>query len=346
MLHARLLAAAWSGRKVVAAFCALTHTSASAQGCYFARMLLRRAVFAWPLLIGLACGSDDEGSGGAGAGQGVGGDGASAGNSNVGGGSGAAGGGAAVGGGGQGGAAPQGDPVMVAVGYGGRRLRSIDAGLTWEALVEDDPAGGDDTNLLRAATYAHGLFIAAGWRIHTSPDGITWTEHTVDGQQWCGGLASGNGVTLCTGGCGDSLMTSDGVQWQAAGDATPNECAHMRSLAFGNGRFVARGDNDRMVTTTDGMTWSDLPSYPAGNVVFRDGAFWANGDGTYIHSTDGLTWDTQTGSVVTDDFGQGVYLRGPWQGKIERSLDAVTWDEVYNDGGNALSAFAFGYAAP
>ena len=32
--------------------------------------------------------------------------------------------------------------------------------------------------------------------------------------------------------------------------------------------------------------------------------------------------------------------------EIERSLDAVTWVEVFNDGGNALSAFAFGYAAP
>jgi hypothetical protein len=236
--------------------------------------------------------------------------------------------------------------VIVAVGYGGRRLRSTDLGLTWDSLVRDAPEGGDDEDLLRAATFAHGLFIAAGWRIHTSPDGVTWTERTVDGQQWCGGLAHGNGLTLCTGGCGDSLLTTDGVEWTVAGDATPDACAHMRSLAFGNGRFVARGDADRMVTTIDGLTWTELPSYPAGAVVFRDGAFFANGDGTFIRSQDGLTWETLDGAVSTDDFGHGVYLRGPWKGKIERSLDAATWTLVFDDGGNALSAFAFGFVGP
>jgi len=304
-------------------------------------MFLRVSVAGLLLFGASACGSDDDGTSGDG-GHGTGGGATTSSSANGGGG-----GGANTGGGGQGGeggSANPGTPTIVAVGYGGRRLRSTDLGLTWDSLVEDDANGGDDDNLLRAAVYAHGLFIAAGWRIHTSPDGVHWTERTVDGQQWCGGLASGNGITLCTGGCGDSVYTSDGTTWQAAGDATPGECAHMRSLAFGNGRFVARGDNDRMVTTTDGMTWTDLPTYAAGNVIFRDGAFYANGEGSFIHSSDGLTWDTQTGAYPTDDFGYGAYFRGPWKGKIERSVDASTWNQVFNDDGNALSAFAFGYA--
>lgn len=297
------------------------------------------------LLAGLsfACGDDAaSGGGGAGGSQGAGGAGGQQEAGAPAGGATEGGGGAGQGGQGEGGSVQQGDPVIVAVGYGGRRMRSTDLGLTWSDLIEDDPDGGDDQNLLRAAIFAQGLFIAAGWRIHTSPDGVTWTERTVEGQQWCGGLAFGNGIALCTGGCGDSLKSADGITWAQAGDATPGECAHMRSLAFGNGRFVAFGDNGRVATTTDGDTWMDLASQQAGPVVFRDGAFYANGEGFYVHSTDGLTWTTEDGSFPTEDFGLGVYLRGPWKGKIERSLDAVAWDQVFDDGGNALGAFAFG----
>ena len=38
----------------------------------------------------------------------------------------------------------------------------------------------------------------------------------------------------------------------------------------------------------------------------------------------------------------GVWLRGAWKGKIERSTDGTSWNGVFDDDGNALEAFAFG----
>src|SRR5688572_7264580 len=113
--------------------------------------MLRRGC-EWPLLVVVslawACGDEDNAETASTSGQGASGpQTASTGAASGGGGS------SAVASGG-GGAAPAGDPVIVAVGYGHRRMRSLDLGLTWVDVVEDDPDGGDDENLLRAATYA------------------------------------------------------------------------------------------------------------------------------------------------------------------------------------------------
>ncbi len=257
-------------------------------------------------------------------------------------------GGGGVGGESTGGGAGPGEPVIVTAGYGGRRMRSLDLGVTWIDGIRDDPNGGDDMNLLRAITYAEGLFVAVGWRIHTSTDGSTWEEHTLSGQQWCGGLAYGNGRFVCTGGCGNTYRSTDGLTWEAAGNATTGGCMHMRSLAFGNGVFVAAGDNGLVNTTSDGMDWNASASdEQVNNVIFRDGEFIASGVGGF-HKTspDGVTWTQQVGDANMESFGHGVYVRGRWKGIIERSTDAVAWDRVLDDGGNHLSAFAFGFIAP
>jgi hypothetical protein len=272
---------------------------------------------------------------------------------NGGGGTGGAGGAGGSGGGtagesgtaGAGGAA--GEPVIVAVGYGGRRMRSLDLGVQWGDLVEDDPDGGDDENLLRAATFADGLFVAVGWRILTSVDGVSWDDHSVDGQQLCGGVAHGNGVFVCVGGCGNSYRSSDGLAWSEGGNATEGlGCAHMRSLAFGNGVFVAAGDQGRVSTTGDGVDWSAPADEDVSRVVFRDGEFIAQGEGLYKTSTDGVSWTEHDGEADVADQGLGVWLRGEWKGKIDRSTDGVAYDRVFDDEGNHLQAFAFGLVVP
>jgi hypothetical protein len=238
---------------------------------------------------------------------------------------------------------PVGDPVIVAVGYGGRRMRSTDGGSNWSDLIEDDPNGGDDQNLLRAVTYAQGLFVSVGWRIHTSADGVQWDERTVMGQQWCGGVAYGNGTFLCTGGCGSSYRSSDGITWEATGNATENlGCTHMRSLAYGNGVFVAAGTS-YVTTTSDGTSWSTPVDEGFNRLVFRNGEFIANGSGWHKTSTDGVTWTQVNGEANAEAFGEGAYFRGQWKGLIERSSDGMAWDSVFDDGGNHLEAFAFGF---
>jgi hypothetical protein len=95
--------------------------------------------------------------------------------------------------GGAGGAAGEPKGTFVAVGYGGRRVRSTDDGVTWTDDVSIDPSGGDDLSLLRTIAWGNGLFVAAGWRIMTSPDGVTWKDTPPDSfkQNWIGQMGYG-----------------------------------------------------------------------------------------------------------------------------------------------------------
>ena len=205
-----------------------------------------------------AAGSLDGGAGGAG-GTGGGGSGGSAGTL------------ALAGSGGQGGAAtqPTGKPTFVAVGYAGRRIRSLDLGVTWT----DDQmlgGGGDDEFLLRAVGFGKGLFVALGWKVLSSPDGKTWTEQTNPQHQWLGGVQFGGGFFLATGGYGYCASSSDGLTWQACKSIPNNEAS--RSLAFGDGKFVTATDPGNWFESSDGQAWSLVSGGHQSNQVAFCGA--------------------------------------------------------------------------
>lgn len=258
-------------------------------------------------------------------------------------------------------------PVVVAVGYGGLRMHSDDGGLTWSAPQTDpwleeqvDPncsgpdcerrcRGGDDRCLLRAVTWANGLFVATGWKIFTSLDGSTWTERTVDGQQWCGGVAYGAGRFVCIGGCGNYYGSTDGLEWERLGNATAG-CGHLRRLAFGNGVFVSTGDGERVITSSTGLAWSELDVNDLGTLVFHDGQFFAQprdrrADYHYT-SSDGETWTRRDGALQLY-YGHGRFFRVTGsrdRGRIiETSEDGETWTERASGIEHAIQGFAFGW---
>lgn len=148
------------------------------------------------------------------------------------------------------------DGVLVAVGYGGMRVRSTDQGLTWSDYTQLAADGGDDRDLLRASAYGAGLFVAAGWRLFSSPDGATWTERDNPFDQWVGGLAYGNGIFLGVGGGGYCWRSSDGITWETCTDATDDEgFTHVRSVVFAGGRFHCADADGVLRSTTDGDDW-------------------------------------------------------------------------------------------
>src|SRR5688572_22291212 len=109
----------------------------------FLRAFVVRPAVLFAVLIGC------EGSTGGGGGQGAGGDAGDGGQTTQGGGGTTSDGGSTGDAGGPvggGGAAPEGTPIFVAVGYGGRRMSSLD-GVTWDNDIIVDPNGGDDNNL-------------------------------------------------------------------------------------------------------------------------------------------------------------------------------------------------------
>jgi hypothetical protein len=64
--------------------------------------------------------------------------------------------------------------AIIGVGYGVHSHRlSRDGGLTWGDRAYAAASGGDDEDLLRAVVYGKGRWIATGWKLMSSDDGIT-----------------------------------------------------------------------------------------------------------------------------------------------------------------------------
>ena len=280
-----------------------------------------------------ASGSGQAGRGGAGGGGGAGG-------ASV----------AGTGGGSQAGGGGGGTPVVVAVGYGRRRLRSLD-GRTW-SLQELTPDGGDDNDLLRGVTWGNGRFVAVGGSTvgltMTSPDGMAWTEGgTADA--WIGGAAWTGTVFVAAGGNGLRMRSTDnGVTWTNRAEF---QMTHYRAIAFGAGLVVAVGHSyDRspnvgvIATTPDGITWTERRRSGGQfrTVVYGNGLFVAASEQSDLVATspDGITWTDHhvgvTGGGYTIFTGtEFVLLRN--EGNY-RSSDGLQWTLASTD-----ARFVMGY---
>jgi hypothetical protein len=215
--------------------------------------------------------------------------------------------GSSTGGGGGAGGGVAVDPTgtFVAVGYGGRRLRSTDDGLTWTDDVSIDANGGDDLTLLRTIAWGNGLFVAAGWRIMTSPDGVTWKDTPPDAfnQNWIGQMAYGGGSYVGLGGYGSRVISPDAVAWtQHSIDTTASH--PQGGLAFAKGQgFVSINDSGDLSHSTDGAAWVYSGANVQGGahvVAYGNGLFLALGDAGVVTSADGEKWSAPAAFATMD----------------------------------------------
>jgi hypothetical protein len=193
---------------------------------------------------------------------------------------------------------------------------------TW-TLVSPLPTAHD----LYGITSANGRIVAvgAGGTIAASKDGITWTA-----QQWdetnssragyyfrgvtCGGgefAIVGKQSFLPVGSVPEIwstavLSSSDGTNWVAEITGMTN---FLNGVTWGNGQFVAVGDQGTILTSADAITWNAAasPTRDALNaVVWQNGLFVAVGaGGTIVSSSDGQSWSPQA-SGITNWYGGGL----------------------------------------
>lgn len=118
------------------------------------------------------------------------------------------------------------------------------------------------------------------------------------------------------------------------------------SVEFGNGRWVAvaQGGTNRLMTSTDGATWTTEGltfNGVAGGPVDGDwrairyaNNMWlaAGFDGRVMTSSDGLAWSSVgvTGLSANEDFNSVAYKSGAWvavgsASTVMRSVDGLTW---------------------
>lgn len=181
------------------------------------------------------------------------------------------------------------DGRFVAVGKTGSLITSLD-GTNWISLVSGS------TNYIQRIAYGGDRWLAVGDEntAITSTNGLDWqpvtlaptnTEHE--------GVAYGNGVWVVCGGYAitwDGIRTiytsTNGLDWTMPGVVSPTR---FRDVAYGDGRFVAVGNNGYIAVSTNGMDWMtfDVAGENFRRVNYANGRFVVIGnDGTCLSSDD------------------------------------------------------------
>jgi hypothetical protein len=240
--------------------------------------------------------------------------------------------------------------VFIAVGYGGRTMRSIDDGATWiddKSLVAQ---GGDDKYLLRTVVWGNHEFVALGWRVMKSPDGSAWDDHGEVIGQWIGSAVYVNGAYVAIGGYGLRVTSSDALMFQHHDIDTIASHPHD-ALVFGgdgDGRFVATNDDGKRTYSIDGKTWlagTGAATIKTSELAFGNGVFLGVGGSDVVVSKDGgATWNA-AGQLAAA--GQGlVFAQGHFtvlsSGHVFTSVDGITWDD-HAVKGITTGALAYGH---
>ena len=207
------------------------------------------------------------------------------------------------------------------------------------------------------------IVVAAGDAgIYTTTDALTWTSrgkpvgvasmHGVTGT-----FANGRFVLVAK---ESTLSSTDGITWTVTNDlATSSE--HWHGMAYGNGHWVAIGDNLRKVSD-DGATWHDFAPTPVNlnAIAFGNGVFvaTASGDtdagagsvGYTITSTNGVTWTAPVYTLTSYGtglagiaYGQGKFVTGDCC-NVFTSTDGSAWTKKgtgFGGGGIVFSGVGF-----
>ncbi|MEX0329779.1 MAG: hypothetical protein AB3N64_00010 [Puniceicoccaceae bacterium] len=138
--------------------------------------------------------------------------------------------------------------------------------------------------------------------LHTSTDGVTWTGSN---PSWFNANRSESQIVFGNGGFlafnnlfppVETAWSTDGVSWTV--QSTSLDLGY-KDAAYGDGRWVLVGNNGRVATSTDLVTWSqqtllDADGFPAENlkgVAFGKGHWVICGDDRSIWSSEnGTTW--------------------------------------------------------
>ncbi len=239
--------------------------------------------------------------------------------------------------------------LFVAVGYGGRRLSSLD-GQTWTSDQRWSDIVADDDNVLFNIAYGLNRFLAVGGgakigHILSTTDGQTWTELP----QWKGRVATivfaeGGVHRFIAGHDAELLWSDDGVTFHSGKKLPYEGSVHARMSACGDteaGYMTAiLGDVDLWsekkrvswrASTTDGETWAAeaLNTPEVHGLAYGAGRFIVVGPHGLIETShDGQSW-SRVPVTTEENFSSVVWTNGEFIARGDKrwtSPDGLAWE--------------------
>jgi hypothetical protein len=243
--------------------------------------------------------------------------------------------------------------------------------ITSHSITVTDPLGSWTTRTsgtaanLNDIAFGGGKLVAVGdtsgtYRVST--DGISWTTGgNIALNAYLYGLIHDGSKFIAVGQDHDgswkgAIYTSpDGTTWTRRHFAG----SPLRDVAFGGGVYVASGDAGTLLRSTNGTSWSPVPSGTSVNingVAYGNGGFVAVGaagnswNGIALTSPDGNTWtDTTATSGITStqgfydvDYCNDRFLASGWYTKIRHSTNGGASFATTQTGTRQIPAFAYG----
>ena len=183
-------------------------------------------------------------------------------------------------------------------------------------------------------------FVAVGYAVHTSDDGVNWTRQDVrfDNQA---GAVHGNGRVFVVGQGGKVVMSQDGSRWSEIA-VEGEKLRGVRAVAYNGKQFVAVGSAfDGLLvgvisTSPDGINWTARQAgfargFGLVSVTHGEGTFVTVGAGIIGSSSDGITWEKSDFRYPIQLFdvayGNGRFVATGGRGSVYSSPDGVTWRE-------------------
>jgi len=138
------------------------------------------------------------------------------------------------------------------------------------------------------------------------------------------------------------VTSPNGLAWTLRTSGTTYS---LRGIVYGNGLYVAVGQNGTVLTSSDGFNWTVQATETLStlfSIAYGNGMFVAvGGEGTILTSNDGVNWVARSsgtsGPLYAVAFGQGQFVAvgGPLSYLCEdytivmlRSLDGATWQNI------------------
>lgn len=197
-----------------------------------------------------------------------------------------------------------------------------------------------------------------------TPDAFITKSHDSLPTSSMADVAYGNGVYMAVGSYGAIIRSADADTWVSVktksdsgsySGVTNTESFSFGGVAFGNGLFVTGGSDGVLLTSPDGVAWTQRTSGTTNRIseveyltLNGSSAFYALTTGAILKSVDGITWtkviptglpaDKSLNEITVGNGGTRLAV-GSAEGKIYHTTDGTYWSSIQPNasGGNNIN---------